>query len=121
MNFFVCVLLLALKCNGQRPDLFNEKSGNALRQFLQKELNDSVSGPENPTRFFSANIKSDTNTKQEILIYVSGESWCGSGECRMWVIEHNGNSFTVISETSIVKLPIRALRSRTDGRADIGI
>jgi len=118
---FVCLLLSPFKCNGQQPGSSAEYSEKALKQFLQKELNDPGFDPDKTTRFSSAIIQSDSTTKEEIVVYISGRTWCGSSGCRMLVLQPYGTSFTLIGETTITRLPIRILRSSSHGRADIGV
>ncbi len=120
-NCLACLLLSAVVCAGQQPQLSTESRQGALKQFLQKELDDPESGIDKTTRFTSAIIQSEGTTKGEIVVYISGESWCGSGGCRLWILEPNGGSFNVIGEMTIVWPPIRVLRTKSHSHYDIGV
>ena len=121
VDCMVCLLVSAAICIGQQPVLSTDDSDSALKRFLQKELTDPRFGTDTTTRFSSAIIKSNGITKEEIIIYISGRSWCGTGGCRLWILEPDGTSFKVIGEMIIVQLPIRVLRSISYGHFDIGV
>lgn len=116
-----CLLMLASRCVGQEQRLSTDSLGSALKRFLQKELTEPDFGADKTTRYSSAVIKSNGTTKEEIVVYVSGESWCGSGGCRLWILEQDGASFKVIGEETIVWPPIRVLQSKSHGHFDIGV
>jgi hypothetical protein len=111
VNCLVCVLLLAVSCVGQQPRSSRDNLDGALKGFLQKELQDLRLGADKTTRFTSATIRSDGTTKEEIVVYISGQSWCGSGGCRLWILEPDGASFKAIGEMTVVWPPIRVLRT----------
>jgi hypothetical protein len=125
-HFFVlsclaCVLLSPASCIGQLTRLSTDSHERALVQFLQKEFADTKFGIDETTRYSSAIIESDGITREEIVVYISGRSWCGSGGCRLWVLEPEGESFKIIGEMTIVQLPIRVLHSKSHGHFDIGV
>lgn len=121
VNCLVCVLMPAFSCLGQQQGLSTDRLDSALKQFLQKELTDPYTGIDKTTRYSSAMIKSDGTTQEEIVVYVSGRNWCGSGGCRLWILEPDGASFKVIGEETITRPPIRVLRSKSHGHFDIGV
>jgi len=114
-------LLQAHSCVGQQPQISNGIPGSALKQFLRKKLTDPDFGRDKTTRYSSAIIKSNGVTKEEIVVYVSGQTWCGSGGCRLFILEPDGVSFKVIGEEIVVRPPIRVLRSKSRGHFDIGV
>jgi hypothetical protein len=121
VDYLVCLLLLAAICAGQQPVILTDHSNIALKRFLQRELTAPRFGTDITTRFSSAIIKSNGFTQEEIVVYISGRSWCGTGGCRLWIIEPDGTSFKVIGEMTIVHLPIRVLHSKSNGHFDIGV
>src|SRR5262249_49774148 len=96
-------------------------SSDSLRQFLRKYLSDSRSEVDSTARFVSAAIKGHDGSVQEVVAYITGREWCGSGGCTMLILQPRGSSFEVIGRTTIVKLPIRVLPHTTNGRNDIGV
>jgi hypothetical protein len=119
--FLVCLLLSEPISIGQMPVAPADNSNSALKLFLQKRLSDPIDGPDKTTRFWSAMIKSHGIKKDEIVVYFSGRLWCGSGGCSMLILEPDGATFKVIGEETIVRPPIRVLRSQSNGHFDIGV
>jgi len=120
-NYLVCLLLASVSCVAQQPRLSPNDFDNALKRFLQKELANPILGRDETTWFSAAVIKPDGNAKEEIVVYVHGRTWCGSGGCTMWILEPDGTSFKVIGKVTIVRLPIRVLQSKSHGHRDIGV
>jgi len=121
VNCLACVFLSVFCCAGQQPHLVPGKPSAALKVFLQKELTDPIFGIDKTTRFSSAIIKYDGGAKVEIVVYFSGELWCGSGGCRMLILDTDGVSFNVIYKMTVARPPIRVLHSMSNGRYDIGV
>jgi hypothetical protein len=117
----VCLLLRATRCVGQQSYSSEHDPSSALTQFLRTELEDPEDGVDKATRISTAVVESDGNSKMEIVVYISGGSWCGSGGCRLLILEPNGRSFKVIGETTITRPPIRVLRTQSNGHFDIGV
>lgn len=106
-------------CLGQKTSSPMNRTGSSLTHFLRKYLGNSPLGIDTTTRFMTAQV--ETAVKKEIVVYVSGRSWCGSGGCTLLVLEPHRSSYKIIGRTSTVKLPIRILSSTTNGRQDIGV
>jgi hypothetical protein len=117
----VCMLCVIPLATGQELRSSTASSDNTLEQFLQKYLSNSRFGADKTTRFSSAFVKRSDGTIEELVVYISGQSWCGSGGCTLLIMEPHDSSYNVISRTSIVRLPIRVLHHTTNGRNDIGV
>jgi len=121
VNGLVCFLMPASSCIGQQQRITTDGLNSPLKQFLQKELTDPRFGADKTTRYSSAVIRSDGATGEDIVIYVSGNDWCGSGGCRLLILEPDGASFKVIGQETITRPPIRVLRTKSHGHFDIGV
>jgi hypothetical protein len=106
---------------GQSSRSSSNSIDDPFKQFLRSYLNDPRFGLDKTTRFSSAIVKVDNDTKSEAVVYISGQSWCGSGGCTLLVLEPHGSSYKAIGRTTIVKLPIRVLSRTTNGRPDLGV
>jgi hypothetical protein len=92
-----------------------------LKAFLQDYLK-SVSGEFDKTTRYSAVFAKLSGAKMpEVVVYVSGRAWCGSGGCSMLILRKEGPSFTVITRTTITRPPIRVLQTTTNGWHDVGV
>ena len=90
-----------------------------LRKFLQSYLKGSVFGEDKTVRFSSASVDLDGDRVSEIVVYVSGQDWCGTGGCLLLVLKSKATSYEVVGRTSITRLPIRVLASETNAWRDL--
>jgi hypothetical protein len=73
------------------------------------------------TRYVAAFVDLRDDGTQEVVVYITGREWCGSGGCVMIVLAPMGSSYKVIAETTITKLPIRVLSTKSHGWHDIAV
>jgi hypothetical protein len=93
-------------------------SDPALKTFLQNYLKDRR-GPEDHTTRYSAAPVSLDDRSQMYIVYISGQSWCGSGGCAALLVRQDRSSFEVLQRFTLARLPIRVLPSVTDGWHDV--
>jgi hypothetical protein len=55
------------------------------------------------------------------LVYISGDTWCGSGGCFAVLLKADGSSFEVVQTFTLARLPIRVLPSVTNGWHDLAL
>jgi hypothetical protein len=115
----VCMLCLTASATGQQHPSGDE--AESVKLFLQKYFSDLPAGTDKTTRFSSAPVKGSDGAIEEVVVYVVGENWCGSGGCTLLVLMPYESSYRVIGRATIVKLPIRILHTSTNGRHDIGV
>lgn len=77
--------------------------------------------PDTTTRINAVTVKMKDSKTQETIVYIYGETWCGSGGCTMLILEPTGSSFKELGWVSIVQLPIVVLPSMHNGHPDIGV
>jgi hypothetical protein len=117
----VGAILLATHCvAGQQPPLKADPK-IAVEQFLREYLHDPQFGKEKTTQFSIAFVSLDGSPRNEVVVYLSGTDWCGSGGCTLLVLEPNGSSYSVVGRTTIVRLPVRVLNTRTNGWRDLSV
>ena len=115
----VALLAAAPPANHNASGALRIEGGPGLRRFLQKYLSTYPSYVEQDSRYSAAAVSLDGKPKHQILVYVSGQWWCGSGGCTALVLEPEGSSFRVITRFTLVWLPIRILSSTSNGWHDI--
>jgi hypothetical protein len=127
----MCIILVAsYALSGVSPALQSPESqlysspgtsALSLKKFLQTYLKDSVLGEDKTTRYSSASVDLGGDRVRETIVYVSGQNWCGSGGCALLVLKSKGAAYEVVGRTTITRLPIRVLASKTNGWRDIGV
>jgi hypothetical protein len=58
---------------------------------------------------------------RQVLVYLVGPVWCGSGGCELLVLDHAGADYKIITDVSIVHEPVRVLESGSHQWRDIGV
>ena len=111
----------AALCFTQPQQQMKSSRKDSLRLFLKDYLKGGYGGPDATTRYSSAFVDLKDDGTQEVIVYVTGRTWCGSGGCRMLVLEPKGASYKAISQTTVTRLPIRVLAIKSNGWHDIGV
>jgi hypothetical protein len=72
-------------------------------------------------RYTAALVDRGDKQKEEIVIYLSGKTACGTGGCTLLILKPLESSFQEIGYEATAKLPIRSLHTQSKGRRDIGV
>ncbi|MGD0886563.1 MAG: hypothetical protein ABSA46_17120 [Thermodesulfovibrionales bacterium] len=99
----------------QKPDTHPSSVEESLRHFLQTLDSDKT------TRYIAAFRDLNGDGTPEVLVYMLGDSWCGSGGCSLLVLKQNGSSWRIITETTVTQPPIRVLATTYHGWHNIGV
>jgi hypothetical protein len=93
---------------------------DALRVFLKKHYasGDAVA---DKTILYSVAFASLDDKAQQIIMYVNGDDWCGSGGCSALILEPANASFKIRARFSLARLPIRVMPSKTNGWHDLAM
>lgn len=99
------------------------QQAESLRIFVQKHLGEPYPPFERDgaSRYSSIFVDLKDDGAREVIVYVSGRSWCGTGGCLMLVLASEGPSYRVVAQTSITPLPIRVLETKSNGWHDISV
>lgn len=124
----VAILLLASMCEGaggpvravHQPTTRQEES---LRKFLRDYLGapDPSLESQGPTLYSAAFVDLRDDGALEVIVYLTGRGWCGSGGCTTLVLAPKDSSYRLITEITITRPPIRALISKSHGWHDITV
>jgi hypothetical protein len=119
--FALCGTLMAATCLGQDRAPQDAAAGGVLKAFLQNYPKSGSSEFDKTTRYSAAFADLSGAKVPEVVVYVSGRAWCGSGSCSMPILRPDGVSLTVIARTTITRPPIRVLQTTTNGWHDVGV
>lgn len=110
---FLSVVLLAV-CEGTAAQ---EKS---LQKFLQHYA-ESLDVPDvTATRYVAAFVHLH-NGGQQVIVYLIGPAWCGTGGCTTLILVPKDSSYTVLTAMSVAQQPIRVLETKSNGWHDLGV
>jgi hypothetical protein len=123
ITWILCFAHLAAPCIAQvSSSQTNETAAHAnLKAFLQAYVTRSPWEADKTASYRAADVELDGDGVPEILVYLEGASWCGSGGCVALVLKRTTNSFKVVSHITISRMPIRVLTSTTNGWRDIAV
>jgi hypothetical protein len=93
----------------------------SLKTFLEDHLREVAKGEDKATEYFPAFVHLRDNESQEVIVYVTGGGWCGSGGCNTLVLAPEGSSFRVVTRILITRPPIRVLATKSHGWHDIAV
>ena len=80
-------------------------------------LRQRAHGALDTTRYAAA-LTPDGRT---MLVYLTGPNWCGSGGCRLLVLDRAGRTYRSVGEIGVARAPIRLLERQSHGRRDLGV
>jgi hypothetical protein len=94
-----------------------------LAEFLQDYLGKPypLFEQEWATRYSSALVDLKDDGTKEVIVYVTGRAWCGTGGCTMLILTPEGEFYRVITKTTVTRLPIRVLNTKSNGWHDISV
>jgi hypothetical protein len=94
-------------------------SEHSLKKYLRNYLSD---WPEDKTtRFIAAFVDLKGDGKQEAIVYLSGQGWCGSGGCVTLILAPEGSSYRLVTKTTTTRPPIRVLARASNGWSNIAV
>src|SRR5579862_8571337 len=99
-----------------QPRTEQASTAASLRMFLQK-YTETPANDKN-TSYFAADV--NLNAK-EVIVYLVGADWCGSGGCATLVLAPSGLSYRVVTKLTVARPPIRVLAETSNGWHNIGV
>lgn len=100
--------------NGQRAE-----AEASLRASLQNYVSNRWGRPDGDTNYTAKFVDLNGDGRSEAVVLVSGQYWCGTGGCPLWVLTPRNSSWSMVTQAPIVRAPIRLLPSRSRGWSDL--
>jgi hypothetical protein len=118
-SLLVCLVFQGTGVRAQ--DQSDSTRNGYLRSFLRHYLARSRSDDHEPTRYSPAFIDLKDDGTREVIVYVTGGFWCGSGGCTTLILAPEGSTYRVVTKIFTTYSPIRILETKSNGWHDIGI
>jgi hypothetical protein len=109
------VLISACATKTQGPDSTSAAAEESLKRFLQT-LDDNKA-----TRYIAAFRDLNGDGIPEAIVYLMGNSWCGSGGCNTLILAREGSSWRIVTNIRITRRPIRVLTNESHGWRSLGV
>ena len=124
-----CALLFASggvteKCWSQVrvPSLPEEAQVRAAVQRVVPPSRQDESRPDfdpRPVWYVSAFVDLAGTGRKQVVVYFGGRGWCGTGGCRMLILNPVGPSYEIIAKIPAVRPPFRLLETKSSGWRDL--
>ncbi len=106
----------------KQDPIANKRHAQAVANMLITEDGDNAQS----NTVIAGTADLDGDGKEEILAYIMGPSYCGTGGCQLRIfkfqeVANNGIAFTPIAKMTVADLPIGMLNSKTNGYADLAV
>jgi hypothetical protein len=85
-----------------------------VRAFLMEYVTSKNTTPRE-TRYADAFIDLNGDGVEEVVVYLDGRDWCGTGGCLTLVLTRTGESYRSICRVLATRPPIRALKKSSHG------
>jgi hypothetical protein len=76
---------------------------------------------EEKTRYSAAFVDLAGDGTQQVIVYLTGRGWCGSGGCVTLVLSRKNSSYELVTQITISRPPIRILNTKSNGWKDITV
>lgn len=88
---------------------------------LNPDLQQSVSEAtqENEPVFSTGYADLNGDGLEDAVVFLKGMQWCGSGGCTLMIFENLGDSYQLISKSSVTSTPISVAKTETNGWKDL--
>jgi hypothetical protein len=114
-------LLVPSGCLAQTVYHPTTKQEKSLGKFLQDYLRDPRMGEDRTTRYYPAFVDLKEDGTQAVIVYITGQNWCGSGGCTMLILAPQTSSYRVVARFTITWPPVRVLATKSHGWHGIAI
>jgi hypothetical protein len=94
---------------------------DSLKIFLQGALRRPGLNDDKTTQYSVAFVELNDEGKNEAIVYLTGQSWCGSGGCVALILSLEGPSYKVVTKITVARTPIRVLKAKSKGWHNLGI
>jgi hypothetical protein len=93
-----------------------------LRAYFQLQAPDDHQRPvEGRARYSAAVVGWDGGPGRVVIVYVTGQGFCGTGGCPLLILSNRQDAYAKIARITATWPPIRVLDTRTHGWPDIGV
>ncbi len=124
LAWIACLAFLAGACLAQvqqQKAAPPSAAEDSLKTFLRSYLRTFSGGDDKTTRYLAAFVDLSGGGKREAIVYVSGQTWCGSGGCTTLVLARKDSSYRLVTDIAITRPPVCVLTNRSHGWRNISV
>ncbi|HTP30597.1 MAG TPA: hypothetical protein VMJ75_00395 [Candidatus Acidoferrales bacterium] len=110
-----------MSCAGQapiRPQILRRAAPETKRDpELERAIREEIGSTSYSYAYNRVHLS--TSAAPEVLVYLPGSDFCGSGGCTSLVFAANGGSYRLVSRVSLTRAPIIVSEHRSHGWKDL--
>lgn len=95
---------------------YEENRDEAIEKALKKW---NATEPSDDLRYHFNKVDLNGDGKSDAIVFVSGNSICGSGGCRMLIFKGDGKNYSLVTEMSVSRPPVFVGAMKTKGWNDL--
>lgn len=115
----VAVAVMCAAAGSTSPESGRPGAAASLRASLQNYVLNRWGRPDGDTNYTAKFVDLNGDGQSEAVVLVSGQYWCGTGGCPLWVLTPRNRSWRMVTQAPVVRAPIRLLPSRSRGWSDL--
>ena len=89
--------------------------------WIRANHRDALTSDLGKLQYATAETDLDGDGTPEVLVYLGGPMFCGTGGCNLAVLKRQDGDLVQVSETSVVQLPVGVLDSKSHGWRDLAV
>jgi hypothetical protein len=117
----ICVTTLLSAQPTRQPEASLSAPEESLRSFLVDYIRKAGVPEYRATRYSYSVVDLNGDRKGQVVVYLEGPAWCGTGGCMALILAPQDVSYRVVSRILGVRPPIRALATSSHGWRDISV
>ncbi len=104
---FALAIVTRLARAAEQSEASSSPPEDSLKRFLQAY--DSPYDTEKTTRYVRAFVDLNGDGKEEVIVYLMGPGWCGTGGCPILILEPQRSTYRLIARILGVRPPVIVL------------
>jgi hypothetical protein len=112
-----CLVTLTTAVLAQQGSVAEPRTEKLIEEFIRAQLKEDPS----EAGAIASCIDLDGDGETEVLVYLAGRDWCGSGGCHLLVLARTETSLRMVSMVPITRPPIRVLTRKSHGWRSLSV
>jgi hypothetical protein len=92
-----------------------------LKKFVQARVRQIAFAIDGTERFSYAFIDLNGDGKHEAIVYLTGNGWCGTGGCQLYILTPDGAGYKFVARIPATRPPIRVLNKISHGWHSVSV
>jgi hypothetical protein len=119
--FFLFILLTFGSVDSFGLESVRSIEGNSKELVNELEVFLTKFGVQKGTMYAMQSEDLNEDGSNELIVWLTGSDWCGTGGCTTLILDRQSNGWRILAKLPTTRTPIIALKSKSDGWADLSV